>query len=155
MAEAPKYPCSRETGCAICAVDGNTYFVRHDRHSKQRRIILPLSLDHSLSTLSRPTPSSSPPTTVVRDRFMLLISPPRPCPPAPRQIHAVGRAAGAGREPRLLDLTWTPRNSEGNPNLPKVRQEAGTTLGSRHYCTSTTVPLDHMFTNLSAASRAD
>ncbi|CAM9629980.1 unnamed protein product, partial [Hapterophycus canaliculatus] len=23
-------------------------------------------------------------------------------------IHAVGRAAGVGREPRLLDLTWAP-----------------------------------------------
>ncbi|CAM9743832.1 unnamed protein product [Ascophyllum nodosum] len=34
------------------------------------------------------------------------------------QIHAVGRAAGVGREPRLLDLTWTPPTSDGN--LPKV-----------------------------------
>lgn len=35
------------------------------------------------------------------------------------KIHAVGRAAGVGREPRLLDLTWTPPNSSGD--LPKVR----------------------------------
>ncbi|CAM9408482.1 unnamed protein product, partial [Laminaria digitata] len=35
-------------------------------------------------------------------------------------IHAIGCAAVPGREPRLLDLTWTPPNSEGNPNLPKV-----------------------------------
>lgn len=34
------------------------------------------------------------------------------------QIHAVGRAAGVGREPRLLDLTWTPPDSDGD--LPKV-----------------------------------
>lgn len=34
------------------------------------------------------------------------------------QIHAVGRAAAEGREPRLLDLTWTPAGFTGE--LPKV-----------------------------------
>lgn len=38
-------------------------------------------------------------------------------PPVP-QIHAVGRAAAGGREPRLLDLTWTPAGFTGD--LPKV-----------------------------------
>lgn len=35
------------------------------------------------------------------------------------QVHAVGRAAGAGREPRLLDLTWAPAGTDAE-SLPKV-----------------------------------
>ncbi|CAN0295995.1 unnamed protein product, partial [Ectocarpus sp. 12 AP-2014] len=34
-------------------------------------------------------------------------------------VHAVGRAAGVGREPRLLDLTWAPAGSDAE-SLPKV-----------------------------------
>ncbi|CAN0085797.1 unnamed protein product [Ectocarpus fasciculatus] len=34
-------------------------------------------------------------------------------------VHAVGRAAGVGREPRLLDLTWAPPGSDAE-SLPKV-----------------------------------
>ena len=30
-------------------------------------------------------------------------------------VHAVGRAAGPGREPRILDLRW------GDPAAPKAR----------------------------------